>query len=290
MPSMPSVPLIRARPSFSRQLDRRDPGLGERLAGRADRAVRAVGDALAHQGQRAVRQRGQVARAAEAAELVHDRRDPARSAARRRSRRSPRGRRSARWPGSSAGAASAPGRPRVSTCGPDPGRVAADQAEPGAGPAAGRDVPGGQRAEAGRDAVMRSRLVGERVDPGPGAGHLGEGVLGELDPGVAAGDRDHIGRATLALPTTTVPPATFSSTTLCISICVMRTNEWLYDNRPAGYDELHLARTPLSRESPPWPGSPNAVVRSVSRGRNAAPDRTASRPRSRWRSGSTAPR
>ena len=74
MPSMPSVPLISARPSFSASTTGVDAG-----APRAPRpsAVstpsRVADDALAHQRQRAVGQRGEVAGAAEAAVLVHHR-------------------------------------------------------------------------------------------------------------------------------------------------------------------------------------------------------------------------
>ena len=55
------------------QLDGLDASLGQRLGSRAPRALRVAHDALAHDRQRAVGQRGKVARAAEAAVLVHDR-------------------------------------------------------------------------------------------------------------------------------------------------------------------------------------------------------------------------
>ena len=72
---MPSVPLISARPSFARSVERLDPGLGERLGGRAPRAVGVADLALADQHQRAVRERREVAAGPERAVLGDDRRD-----------------------------------------------------------------------------------------------------------------------------------------------------------------------------------------------------------------------
>ena len=76
MPSMPSVPLRRASPSFSRSSTGRDAVLGEQLTGGPHGAVGPLGLALAHQRERAVGQRREVAGAAEGAVLVDDRGDP----------------------------------------------------------------------------------------------------------------------------------------------------------------------------------------------------------------------
>ena len=63
MPSMPSVPLISARPSFARSSIGLEPGRASASAARRSVAVRAEHPALAEQHQRAVRQRREVAAA-----------------------------------------------------------------------------------------------------------------------------------------------------------------------------------------------------------------------------------
>ena len=78
MPSMPSVPLMRASPSLAASSTGVEPGRGERLGGRHQRAGGVAHRALAHQRQRAVRQRCQVAGAAERAVLVDHRGDAVR--------------------------------------------------------------------------------------------------------------------------------------------------------------------------------------------------------------------
>ena len=75
IPSMPSVPLISARPSLAAQLDRCEPGLGQRGRGLGRGAVGSADRALADERERAVRQRREVAGAAERAVLVDDRGD-----------------------------------------------------------------------------------------------------------------------------------------------------------------------------------------------------------------------
>ena len=114
MPSMPSVPLISARPSFSASCDRLDAvrRAAPRRPGSSD-AGGVAHLALAHQRERDRRQRREVAGAAERAVLVHDRRDAGVEHARRRPGRSPAGRRCGRWPGSTAAAASARAPPRA---------------------------------------------------------------------------------------------------------------------------------------------------------------------------------
>ena len=57
----------------------------------------------------------------------------------------------------------------------------------------GRDVPGGQGAEPGRDAVRRGGRGGELLDHGPGADDRREGLVAEPDRGAVPGDRDHLG-------------------------------------------------------------------------------------------------
>ena len=76
MPSIPSVPLIRARPSLAASSTGVEPGGGQGLGGRHQRTGGVAHLALAHQRQRAVRERRQVARAAQRAVLAHHRRDP----------------------------------------------------------------------------------------------------------------------------------------------------------------------------------------------------------------------
>jgi hypothetical protein len=72
---MPSVPLMSARPSFSASTTGARPAWREGLGRHHPGAAAIAHVALAHQGERDVGQRRQVARAAERAELVHDRRD-----------------------------------------------------------------------------------------------------------------------------------------------------------------------------------------------------------------------
>ena len=52
-----------------------------------------------------------------------------------------------------------------------------------------RDVPGGQGAEAGRDAVVRLGVVREPADHLAGAPHLGQGLLGQARPARRRGRR-----------------------------------------------------------------------------------------------------
>ena len=76
MPSMPSVPLISASPSFSARVTGARPAAARASAAGRDAPVVVPDGALADQGQRAGRQRGEVAGAAEAAVLVHHRGEP----------------------------------------------------------------------------------------------------------------------------------------------------------------------------------------------------------------------
>ena len=42
---------------------------------------------------------------------------------------------------------------------------------------------------------MRLSVIGEALDDGARAGHLGQGVGAELDPGAAPGHGEHLGRS-----------------------------------------------------------------------------------------------
>ena len=72
------------------------------------------------------------------------------------------------------------------------GGVRADQRLLQLGAHLGRDVPGGQRAEPGRDAVRRRGGRGEHLDRRAGPADRGDRVGGELDGGAVAGDGEHV--------------------------------------------------------------------------------------------------
>ncbi len=76
--------------------------------------------------------------------------------------------------------------------GAHPGGVRAHQRALQLGAQLGADVPDGEGAEAGRDAVDGARFGGEGVDPGARGRHLGDRVGADLDPGVAPGDGQHV--------------------------------------------------------------------------------------------------
>jgi hypothetical protein len=146
---------------------------------------------FAHQRERAVRQRREVARAAERAVLRHDRRDARRQQGRVRLGRLP-------------PHAGAPGRQRrqpqehqrahdlALDRGAGPRRVRADQRALQLGPQVGRDLARGERAEAGRDAVVRLRVAGERVDDRARALDLRQRLVRQHDARTAARDRDDV--------------------------------------------------------------------------------------------------
>ena len=159
---MPSVPLISASPSFSASWHRADPGDRVRLGGRPTLAARVADQPLAHQSERAVGQRGQVAGAAEAAVLVHHRGDTGVE----------HGHVGREGLGSDPGPAGGQGGDPQQHQRPDdlaldlgsrPGRMGADQAALQLGALLDRDVPGGQCAEAGGDAVVRLVVGGQCV-------------------------------------------------------------------------------------------------------------------------------
>ena len=184
---MPSVPLMRARPSFSSSSTGAMPAAASASARRHPLAVRVAHDALAHQRERAVRERGEVAGAAERAVLVHDRGDAgvqhrdvggegllADAGAAGRQRRDAQQHQRAHHLALDLGAGA--------------GRVRADQRALQLAAHRDRDVPGGQGAEAGGDAVVRLGVVREAADHLAGAAHLGQGLLGQHDRGAVAGD------------------------------------------------------------------------------------------------------
>ena len=76
--------------------------------------------------------------------------------------------------------------------GPRSRRVAADQAALQLGAQRRRDVAAGERAEAGRDAVVRAGVLDERVDDGARALDLADRVLGERDRRAVARDGDDV--------------------------------------------------------------------------------------------------
>ena len=76
--------------------------------------------------------------------------------------------------------------------------MAADQAALQRDPPVRRDVPRGERPEAGGDAVVRPRVTGERLDNLATGCDLGKRLAGELDRRVVPGDGDDVaeGRCT----------------------------------------------------------------------------------------------
>ena len=137
------------------QHDRLDPGVAQRLGGVAQRARRVAHRPLPHQRQRAVRERREVARAAERAVLVHDRRDAGRRASRRTALATT-GRTPVRPVASVESRSSISARTTSrSTSSPEP--AACERISPRCSSSrfSTRDVQRGQRAEAGRDAVVR---------------------------------------------------------------------------------------------------------------------------------------
>ena len=173
------------------QLDRGDAGGGERVGGRHEGAGCVAHLALAHQRERAVRERRQVAGAAEAAVFADDRGDAGVEHGGVGLRRRSGGRRCGRWRGWTGAAASWPAPLRA----PPPGRCwrrGCAPASAAAGRAARRDLLGGQRAESGRDAVVRLGVGGERLDHGAARGHGPQRIRLEFDDRAAPGDRDQL--------------------------------------------------------------------------------------------------
>ncbi len=172
------------------QRHRLDPGRDQRVPGRPAQASRVAHHALAGQRQGAGRQRRQVARAAQRAVLRDDGRDPGREqrgvpAGGAEPDARPTGRQG-REPQQLHGADDLP-----LDLGARSRRVRAHQAALQLGPQPGRDVPVGQRTEPGGHAVVRDRIVGQRLHDGP-AGPDGLLRLGrQLHARAVAGHGDH---------------------------------------------------------------------------------------------------
>ena len=169
------------------ELDGRDAGRGQGVGGRHPLAVHVADLALTHEGQRAVRERREVAGAAERAVLVHHRRDA------RVEHRHVGGQgllADAGAPGRQGRDAQQHERPHdlALDLGAGAGGVRADQRALQLVALLDRDVPGGQGAEAGRDAVVRLGVVRQPADHLAGAPHLGQGLVGEAHRGAVAGD------------------------------------------------------------------------------------------------------
>ncbi len=173
------------------QLDGHDAVRGEQLPGGPDDPVGAFGVTLAHQREGAVAEGGEVAGAAERTVLVDDGGDTGVEEVRH-------------GPGDVrpyAGVAGGDGlEPQEHQRAYDfaldvrahAGGVRPDDVALQLGAQVLTDVPGREGAEPGRDAVDGLGLGGERVDDLARGGEGGEGLLGELDPGVVPGDGDDI--------------------------------------------------------------------------------------------------
>ena len=171
--------------------DRGEAVFGEGVGGTRQPSVGGTDSALTGHRERDVCERRQITRATEAAELVDHRRDPRRQQVGVRLRhlgphtRASRGERG-----------QAQQHQRTDDLalhlGTGSRRVRADQAALQLGSHLLRDVPGGERAEAGRHAVHRAGVGGEVLDARPRARDLGEGVVGEADPVAAACDVDDV--------------------------------------------------------------------------------------------------
>ncbi len=184
-PSMPSVPLISARPFLLGQDHRLEAVRAQRLRGGNELAVGGADVPLAHDGERDVRQRGEVPGTAEAAVLVDHRRQSCREQSRV----------GLGELGTHPGAAGGQGREPQQhhraddlalDLGSIPGGMGANQAALQLGSKLERDVPGGQRTETGGDAVHRGRVVGELLDARAARGDRAERVVGDRHGGAMA--------------------------------------------------------------------------------------------------------
>ena len=188
IPSMPSVPLMRARPSFSSSSTGAMPAAASASAAGIRSPCASRDLALAHERERAVRERGEVAGAAERAVLVDDRRDAGVEHG------------DVRREGLVADAGATGGERRDAQQHEGAHDLALDlragaggvRADEGALQLAAHvdgDVPGGEGAEAGGDAVVGLGVVGQAADDLAGAPDLGEGLVGSGRPGRRGGRR-----------------------------------------------------------------------------------------------------
>ncbi len=191
MPSMPSVPLMRARPSFSLSSTGSIPAAASSSGTGRSTPSGPTARALAHEHQGAVRERGEVAAAAQRAELVDDRRDLGIEQGRHglgdhgAGSRAAAGQRLEPKQHEGADDLALDGRSH-------PGGVRADERALELDAALDRDVPVGQRAEPGGDPVDRRGRAGQGVDLGAAGRHGGDRRIGQLDAGSVARHRDHV--------------------------------------------------------------------------------------------------
>jgi hypothetical protein len=174
------------------QDDRLDPGGGQRVGGGPQHPVGVAHLALTGQGQRAVRERREVPRATQRPVLRHHRGDPGVEYGRVRTGglrpdAGPPGR-ERREPQQHQRAHHLPLDLRARARG-----VRADQAALQLRAPVARNVPGGQRAEAGGHAVVRVDVAGERVDHPAAVLDPGLRLRGQDGPGPVPGHGEDVG-------------------------------------------------------------------------------------------------
>ena len=185
MPSMPSVPLIKARPSFSARVTGEMPAASNASLVGIRVPARSRTSPLTHQRQCAMGKRSQIAGAAEAAVLVHDRRQAGVE----------HGDIAAQGRVTDSGTAGGESRNSQQHEGPHhlpldlwsgSGGVRADQAALQLGAQLDRDVAGCQGAEAGGYPVMRFLIIRQRFDDLPGFANLCPSIIGNDDLGAVS--------------------------------------------------------------------------------------------------------
>ena len=193
-PSMPSVPLIRARPSFSASVDRLEPGRGQRLGGRQQRARRRRAPSPSPISASATCDSG--ARSPEQPSEPYSCTTgvmPASSSAASVCGGARAGRRCGRWPASTAAAASARGRPRAR-----PRDRCRRRASGSASAAAGRAARPGcawwpaRRSRSRCRSAARRRRPAPRPPPGTRRSPPAPRRVSS-HAGAVPGDRDHLG-------------------------------------------------------------------------------------------------
>jgi hypothetical protein len=173
---------------------RGDPGRAQRLPGRVHHPSGVPDGPLAGERERHRSQRREVTGAAQRAVLGHDRSDPGVEQAHQRHRRR-------RPPAGTAGCQRA--QPQQGHCPDDlalhlgsrTSGVRPDQRLLQHRPLRQRDVPRGQRPEAGGDSVVRTLIRGQRLDVRTGGRHCLIRLRGQLHPRTSAGHRHHISPA-----------------------------------------------------------------------------------------------
>ena len=191
IPSIPSVPLIKASPSLARSSHRRQAGGSEGVGGRHQRPGGVTYVALPHQRQRAVGERSEVSGATQRAVLADHGRDPRGQQRRQQLRGLPPD------AGVTGGQRREPQQHQAPHdlalhLGPGARGVRADQRALELLAQLARDVAGREGAESRRDPVRRCGRGRELLDHRPSAVDGGERVLGQRDRGPAPGHRDHV--------------------------------------------------------------------------------------------------